>query len=377
MVKIKAMNISKKARNKKNLFGVALSFGANLLLGLGKLIVGTVFGYISLTADAVNNLSDAVNNVVSFVSAKIAEKPADKEHPFGHERMEYVASTVVGIIVIILACEFAINSIQKIISNFNQPTLPDFDVIIIVMLTVSVVIKTFMSITLFVSAKKYDLLLHRAIAVDSLSDAISSVVILISILLGRYFEINIDGYVGFVVSVVIFISGVKILKDTLNPLIGSAPNREETDKIKNTVLGFDGVLGVHDLIVHHYGPVKRFVTLHVETDAEMPIMEAHELADSIERLFAEDGIYLLVHLDPIVTNDQFVNERKQQVLSCLKTLTDFSDIHDFRVVYGKKNRLIFDVELNFGSKLTAEQITQKLQCEISQQDEYCISIDYV
>lgn len=377
MVKIKAMNISKKARNKKNLFGVALSFGANLLLGLGKLIVGTVFGYISLTADAVNNLSDAVNNVVSFVSVKIAEKPADKEHPFGHERMEYVASTVVGIIVIILACEFAINSIQKIISNFNQPTLPDFDVIIIVMLTVSVVIKTFMSITLFISAKKYDLLLHRAIAVDSLSDAISSVVILISILLGRYFEINIDGYVGFVVSVVIFISGVKILKDTLNPLIGSAPNREETDKIKNTVLGFDGVLGVHDLIVHHYGPVKRFVTLHVETDAEMPIMEAHELADSIERLFAEDGIYLLVHLDPIVTNDQFVNERKQQVLSCLKTLTDFSDIHDFRVVYGKKNRLIFDVELNFGSKLTAEQITQKLQCEISQQDEYCISIDYV
>ena len=377
MVKIKVMNISKKARNKKNLFGVALSFGANLLLGLGKLIVGTVFGYISLTADAVNNLSDAVNNVVSFVSVKIAEKPADKEHPFGHERMEYVASTVVGIIVIILACEFAINSIQKIISNFNQPTLPDFDVIIIVILTVSVVIKTFMSITLFVSAKKYDLLLHRAIAVDSLSDAISSVVILISILLGRYFEINIDGYVGFVVSVVIFISGVKILKDTLNPLIGSAPNREETDKIKNTVLGFDGVLGVHDLIVHHYGPVKRFVTLHVETDAEMPIMEAHELADSIERLFAEDGIYLLVHLDPIVTNDQFVNERKQQVLSCLKTLTDFSDIHDFRVVYGKKNRLIFDVELNFGSKLTAEQIKQKLQCEISQQDEYCISIDYV
>lgn len=371
------MNISKKARNRKNLFGIALSFGMNLLLGFGKLIVGTVFGYLSLTADAINNLSDAGNNVVSFVSAKIAEKPADKEHPFGHERIEYVASTVVGIIVIILACEFAINSIQKIVANFKQSTMPDFDLIIVVVLVMSVVLKTIMAVFLFVSAKRYDLLLHRAIAVDCLSDAISSLVVLISILIGQYLKINIDGYVGFLISIVIFVSGIKILKDTLNPLLGSAPNKEETDKIKKTVLGFDGVLGVHDLIVHQYGPAKHFITLHVETDADIPIMEAHELADSIERLFAEDGIDLLVHLDTIVTNDQFVNERKQQILSCLKTLSDFSDIHDFRVVYGKKNRLIFDVELNFGSKLTVEQITDKLQREISQQDEYCVSIDYV
>ncbi len=370
------MEISKAERGKKNVAGVVFAFIINVILGAGKFVVGLTSGFLSLTADAVNNLSDAGNNVVSFISAKIAEKPADKEHPFGHERMEYVAGTVVGIVVIMLAFELLVDGIEKIIENFSATYVPEFNVIAVAVLGVSIIAKTVMFVVLRTSGKKYDLSLHRAMSTDSISDVIGTTAILACLIIGFFTKINLDGYVGVVVGVIIFIGGIKVLKDTLNPLLGVAPNADEMEEIRQTVLAFDGVLGVHDLIMHQYGPNKRFVTVHVEIDARMTAMESHELADGIERLFLEKDVEMLVHMDPIVTDDEFANVKKIEVTNSLKTLPDFIDMHDFRVVYGKRNRILFDVVLHFGSRQTTETLAKKLAADVSYEYDYCISIDY-
>lgn len=370
------MQFSKTQRRKKNVAGVVFAFIFNVLLGIAKCVVGLTSGYVSLIADAVNNLSDAGSNVVSFIGIRIAEKPADKEHPFGHERMEYVAGTIVGIVVVMLAFELFADGVEKIIESVNSAFVSDFNVVVATVLGVSVIAKTIMFAVLRASGKKYDLTLHRAMSADSLSDAIGSAAILAGIVVGYFLKINLDGFIGVVVSVIIFISGVKVLKDTLNPLLGIAPDVKEAEDIRKTVLAFEGVLGVHDLTVHQYGPNKRFVTVHIEIDAKTSSMDAHELADSIERLYAEKDVELLVHTDPIVTDDEFANVKKAEITESLRSLTDFVDLHDFRVVYGKRDRILFDAVLRFGSRQTPSTLAKKLADDVSDEYDYCISIDY-
>lgn len=366
-----------KNRTKTNIIGAASALTANILLCVAKFVLGTLFGNISISADAINNLSDAGNNVIALISSKIAAKPADKKHPFGHERMEYVAGTLIGFVIIVLGIQLAIESVKKIILNFKQPYLPQYNLLLVIVLAVSVALKFAMFVCFNVLGKKRNLPLFKAMAVDSVSDTVGTAAILAASIIGHFAKVNLDGYMGLLVSVLIFVGGIKTARDTLDNLIGVAPTQEEKLRIKDKILSYDGVLGVHDLTIHDYGPQKRFVTAHAEVDANTVITSAHELADAIERdFFKEDGIELLIHVDPIVCDDKYVNEKKSEVEKYLGSIFDEFDIHDFRVVYGSRNRVLFDLAVPFGSLATAEDIKQKLNKNVDPNVDFCITIDY-
>jgi Co/Zn/Cd efflux system component len=214
-------------------------------------------------------------------------------------------------------------------------------------------------------------------AVDSIGDVLSSAAILASVLVGHFFSINLDGYMGVVVSVIIFIGGFKVLKETFNSLLGAAPTPEEVACIKSKLLSFDGILGIHDLVIHNYGPQKRFVTVHAEVDASMSVMTAHELADRIERDFMQNAhTVMLVHIDPIVTDDDYTDMIKAKIIKTLDQKIGEIEIHDFRVVYGKRNRVLFDYVLSYGNKMQPSEVESILNDCVDCTVDYCVTIDF-
>ena len=339
----------------------------NLLLALSKIIVGVIFGVISVMADGLNNLTDCGSSIVSFVSFKISSKPADSKHPYGHERMEYVSSLIVSFLIVIIAFELFKESIDGIFS----PRALDFSYIVIVILILSICVKCGLYFYNKYMAVKINSDILRATAVDSLSDCISTSIVLLAMLIGKWTGFNIDGYAGLIVAIFIFVAGVKILLEMTSKLIGQAPDKEVIDSIKDRIKAHKDIIGIHDLDVYNYGPNKYFASVHMELDADLDTLVAHEIIDEVEREFLnETNIVLTGHYDPIVVDDDEVGILREMVMRMVKELNENYSMHDFRMVKGPhKTNIIFEVAVPLDTKQSNEEIISFLKEKIAGVDE--------
>lgn len=355
-----------KLREKKGTIASVVGICLNVFLAAAKIVVGLLFGVISVFADGMNNLTDCGSSAISFVSFKMSSKPADKEHPYGHERIEYICSLVVSFIILLIAVELFKESILKIIN----PKMLEFSVIIVAVLIVSIVVKCLMFLYYKSVAKSINSDILKAAAIDSLSDCISTSIVLISVVIGYFANFNIDGYAGILVAVFISIAGLKMLKEMISKLIGQVPEKEIFDSVKQRILKYDAVLGIHDLNIYSYGPNKYFASVHIEIDAKTDSLVAHELVDDIEREFMnETNIVLTGHHDPIVIDDEEVNEMRKKVSKIVFEINEQFSMHDFRMVKGPtKTNIIFDVAIPFETKQTEEEIVKAIKEKVVEID---------
>ena len=317
----------------------------NIVLFVIKWLTGFFLHSVSVMADAFNNLSDAGSCIVSLVGVKIASKPADEEHPFGHGRMEYIAALIVSFLVLEVGFTFFKEAIGKI----RNPEEMKFQVLSVVLLCVTIVVKLWMGYFNRTLGKKIDSKVMMAAATDSMGDVVTTSATILSVLVWRFTGINVDGFVGIGVALVVMWAGVGIAKDTLEPLLGEAVPQEEYDKITRFVEKYEGIVGSHDLIVHNYGPTKNMASIHAEVPNDVDVETSHEVIDRIERDAHEQlGIYLVIHMDPIETKDKEVLAVKKKVEDILEALDPAVSIHDFRMVSGTDQiNLIFDLVVPF------------------------------
>lgn len=339
----------------------------NTLLSIGKILTGIIFNSISVTADGVNNLSDGASSVITLIGFKISSKPADKDHPFGHARMEYLTGLILGIAVILVGVELIKSSFDKIMN----PTKTIFSIEMIVVLIVSVLIKLWISLFYKKLGDKISSATLKASSTDSRNDVISTIVVILSLLVSNATGYEVDGYVGILVALFILYSGYDILRDILNPLLGEMPDREFIESIENKILSYDGIVNIHDLVVHNYGPNRYFASVHAEVDAKEDIMKSHDLIDNIERDFAREfDISLVIHLDPVITDDEEINELRSMTDKIVKSIDERLTMHDFRVVKGETHtNLIFDVVVPVDYDIKSSKLVSMIEKEIRNKDE--------
>ena len=330
-----------KVRTSYGILSSIVGIICNVLLFAGKLAVGAAVRSVSVMADAFNNLSDAASSVISFVGVKMAGKPADREHPFGHGRIEYIAALAVAFLVLQVGFTFFKNSIEKI----RNPEALSFDLVSMLILLASVCVKLWLGYFNRILGKRINSSVMQAAATDALGDVVTTLATIGSILFFHFTKINIDGFVGLLVSLVVMWAGIGIARDTLEPLIGQPVDPQLYKKISDFVESYDGILGSHDLIVHNYGPTRSLASIHAEVPNDVDVEVSHEIIDRIERDAAKKlGLFLVIHMDPIAVGDGRVTELKSQVDGVLKQLDSRLTLHDFRVVDGEQQiNLIFDV----------------------------------
>lgn len=334
----------------------------NILLFLGKFFAGTISKSIAITADAFNNLSDAASSVVTLVGFKLAGAKPDSEHPFGHGRIEYVSGLVVSAAILLMAYELLRDSIAKILN----PEETEFSALIVVILAVSILVKLYMYYYNSSVAKKIDSAAMKATATDSLSDTCATAVVLVATVVGHFTGLAIDGYCGALVGLFILYAGIRSAKETLDPLLGQAPEGEFVQQIDKIVMAHEEICGIHDLVVHDYGPGRRMVSLHAEVPAEGNILEIHDIIDNIENELQEKlGCEATIHMDPIVTSDEHVSELKAAVASIIKGIDPAVDMHDFRVVAGPTHtNLIFDVLVPYKFRIADDEMTAMIEAQV-------------
>ncbi len=339
----------------------------NLLLFIAKFLAGTFFGSVAITADAINNLSDAGSQIISLISFRISAKPADREHPFGHARIEYVASMIVSFLILLIGFELLRESVAKII----RPDPPEASPIAIAVLAVSIAVKLWLGLFNRRLGRRIDSVVMRATAADCLSDAISTSAVLISTVILLYFPaVNLDAYMGVIVAIMIMIAGIKILNETKNSILGEAPSDEIVRQITELVESTPGALGLHDLTVHNYGPGHILAALHVEVDGRVDVFETHDMIDNIERALRRDyGIEATIHMDPIVTDDDRITALREAVDHAVREIDPALRIHDFRFVSGTTHsNLIFDVVVPFEFRHTDDELRRAIADKISRLD---------
>ena len=334
---------------------------SNLILFGLKLFIGLITGAISIVADAINNLADMGSSVVTLIGFKLSSKPADKEHPFGHERIEYITGLIVSIMIIIIGFTLGKSSFDKIINP--DPLDKSLILVTSITLAVAILIKLWQSLFNAKIGKKINSVALIATSKDSRNDVISTTGVLVGVLLSNYvFNFNLDGYIGLGVSIFILISGIKLIKETTDPLIGVAPDKELVKTITDDILSYKGVYGIHDLVCHMYGQTKLFMTIHVEVDAKTNILESHDLIDNIEKDMKEKyNIEISIHMDPIEMDNEELNYFQNILSSSLNNLEKSLSFHDLRMVKGYTHtNIIFDVVVPFDAKITKEEIFETL-----------------
>lgn len=336
----------------------------NVLLFAGKFLAGTISNSIAITADAFNNLSDAGSSFVTLIGFKLAGAKPDPEHPFGHGRMEYVSGLVVAAAILLMAYELIRDSINKII----HPEETEFSAMVLVILVASILVKLYMSYYNRSVGKKIDSAAMRATATDSLSDTCATLVVLIATLVGHYTGLYIDGWCGVLVGIFILYAGINAAKETLDPLLGQPPEESFVEEIDRIVMAHEEICGIHDLIVHDYGPGRQMISLHAEVPAEGNILEIHDVIDNVENeLRAKLGCDATIHMDPIVTADEHIGELKLTVTSVVKDIDEVITLHDFRVVTGPTHtNLIFDVLIPFKFYISDEELTLMIQKKVKE-----------
>lgn len=331
---------------------------SNLFLFVIKFVIGTIVHSVSIQADGVNNLTDAGSNIISILSFHLANKPADKDHPFGHERTETIASLFVGILILVLGFETAKESISKVI----HPGSIDFRIASVIILLISIIVKFWMYAYNKKLSKTYDSSLLEATALDSISDVCGTTAVLVSTLLSPVLHFNLDGYMGIVVSGIILYGAYGLLRDMINSLIGEAPDPELVHNIVDMIMAHPAILGVHDMMLHNYGPNKIFASAHVEVDSSKDIFETHDHIDNIEREVKENmNIDLVLHMDPVKVNDLETELYRVKVVEAIHQIDSKWGFHDFRIVSGPTHvNLVFDLVIPFEEKYTQEEIEEML-----------------
>lgn len=331
---------------------------SNLFLFVIKFVIGTIVHSVSIQADGVNNLTDAGSNIISILSFHLANKPADKDHPFGHERTETIASLFVGILILVLGFETAKESVSKVI----HPGSIDFRIASVIILLISIIVKFWMYAYNKKLSKTYDSSLLEATALDSISDVCGTTAVLVSTLLSPVLHFNLDGYMGIAVSGIILYGAYGLLRDMINSLIGEAPDPEFVHNIVDRIMAHPAILGVHDMMLHNYGPNKIFASAHVEVDSSKDIFETHDHIDNIEREVKENmNIDLVLHMDPVKVNDPETELYRAKVVEAIHQIDPKWGFHDFRIVSGPTHvNLVFDLVIPFEEKYAQEEIEAML-----------------
>ena len=336
----------------------ALGIALNVLLFAGKYIAGVVSGSIAITADAFNNLSDAGSSAISLLGFRLSGKKPDPDHPFGHGRLEYISGLCVAALILVMGVELLISSVDKII----HPEPVENGLLPAAILIVSIGVKVYMSLYNRAIGKKISSSAMLATATDSLSDSVATAVVLLSMLVSYLFSVNIDGYAGVLVAAFILFAGVGVARDTISPLLGQAPDPELVRQIEEIVMAREEIIGMHDLIVHDYGPGRLMISLHAEVDGSGNIFELHDAVDLVEReLAGKLGCEATIHMDPVVCNDERVDAEHRRLLEVIGELDDVQSIHDFRMVAGPSHtNLVFDAVIASGISKTTEEVRQEI-----------------
>lgn len=344
----------------------AVGIVTNFLLFLMKIIVGTVFHSVSVTADAVNNLTDSGSSVVTLIGFKMASKPADEKHPFGHARIEYLSGVIVSFIVIFLGLQLGMSSIEKILTPEENALTP----VALVVLVISILAKLWQCLFYRKVGRMIKSESVEATSKDSRNDVIATSVVLLGAVITMLTGVNLDGYMGAAVALFILFSGVQLTISTADPLLGQAPEGELVQTITEKMLSYPGIIGMHDLAVHNYGVGRCFASAHCEVDAKNDILVSHDLIDNIERDFSRDlGIHMVIHLDPVIVGDARTDALHRKVQSLVTALYPTVTIHDFRVIWGvTHSNIVFDAAVPFAVKDSDAVITQKLEAEIQKLD---------
>lgn len=353
-------------RKRYGYLGAFTGIVLNILLFLGKLIAGILSGGISVIADAFNNLSDAGSSIMTFVGFKMAGMPADSEHPYGHGRMEYVSGIIISFIIMMMGFELGKSSFEKIFS----PEKSEFSILAVSVLGASLLVKLWMALFNTKLGRKIDSATMKAAAADSLSDCISTSVVIICMFIQLFTGFELDAYAGIVVALFILYTGFSTFKESLTPLLGTKPKKELVEEIENTVMSYDGIVGVHDLMVHDYGVGRMVISLHAEISSKTDIMLAHELIDLIEDDLREKyRCSVTIHMDPVVVDDKKADEAKKVVLDIIKNIDSSLTIHDFRITDGvSRINVIFDLVTPFGFRYKDGELALMIKNAIAEKD---------
>ena len=344
----------------------AVGIALNILLFIGKFFAGTISGSIAITADAFNNLSDAGSSAVTLLGFRLAGKKPDPEHPFGHGRIEYISGLIVAGLILLMGVELVKTSVGKIL----HPEAVDLTAVALVILAVSVAVKIYMGLYNRSVGKRISSPAMLATAKDSFSDAAATAAVLLATVVGKVTGLKIDGWVGLLVAGLILRAAWEAAQETLSPLLGQAPDDEFVRQIRNIVMSHEGILGIHDLVVHDYGPGRVMISLHAEVPAEGDILELHDVIDNAEMALQKElGCEAVIHMDPVVTGDGITSELRSQVARLVRTIHPEATIHDFRMVAGPTHtNLIFDAVVPYGGELTNAQVEQRIKEAVQTMD---------
>ena len=363
-------------RQKYGALSGIVGIGANLILSILKLIVGLLTSSVAIMADAMNNLSDAGSSIVSLVSFRMSSKPADRDHPFGHARIEYIASMVVSFLILLVGFEMMTDSVSVIL-GFSEANTPVFSIASFIILGASVAVKLFLSVFFRRIGKRIDSSVILASSADSFFDSVSTFAVLISSIVIKYTEIAIiDAIVGLLVSVLILMAGIRTLNETKNSILGEAPVKETVDSITKIVAEYPEIIGTHDLLVHNYGPGHYIASFHAEVDGKDDIYILHDVIDNVEkRIGTELGIICTIHLDPISLDDERTNVLKEMAREVVKEIDPKIGMHDFRAVIGATHtNLIFDLEIPFEMKISNDTLIKNIEREIQNINPECFCV---
>lgn len=327
---------------------------SNLLLCIMKITIGIFSRSIAIIADGINNLADASSSIITLVGFKLASRPEDDDHPYGHARIEYLTGLFVSILIIVLGIQLLKTSADKILN----PDPLEFSYVTVIILIIAIAVKLWQSLFNVNIGKKINSMTLIATGADSRNDVIATSAVLVSVIIGKTTGIQIDGFMGCLVALFIIWSGIQLVRETTSPLLGEAPDADLVNSIKETIEKESGVLGIHDLIIHNYGPGKIFASVHIEVDADGDLMKSHDMIDNIERLVKETlHIEFVAHMDPVKTDDPMINELRTAIWDALAPLDGVESIHDFRIVPGPTHtNIIFDVVLSSKCRYTEKEL---------------------
>ena len=363
-------------RERYGTLAAAVGILSNIFLCIIKGLIGLFSGSIAITADAVNNLSDAGSSVITLLAFKIAGKPADEEHPYGHARMEYISGMAVSFIIILLGLELMGSSFEKIL----HPEEVGVSALTYLVLIVSIAVKLWQGMFNRNLGKRISSEALQATAADSLNDVFSTGAVLLSTLVYQFTAIPIDGWVGMLVAIFITVSGVKLIMETGSPLLGQAPDPQMVQELEEKITAYDGVIGIHDLQVHNYGPGRVFATVHAEVPANRDILVSHDIIDNIEREVGHEmNLNLVIHMDPVVTDDERLNQLHAQVQQIVAGIDSNLSMHDFRAVFGPTHtNLVFDVVVPPGFSLSDSELSRRIEQQVQTLGSYfcVITVDH-
>lgn len=351
-------------RNSYGYLGGVFGILVNISVAIIEIIIGLLINSIAITADAFHNLTDVAASAITLIGFKLASKPADEEHPFGHGRIEYISAMIVSFLILLVGFEFVKSSFERIF----HPTPVEFSLISVIFILISIPLKLWLSSFFKHLGRSIDSASLKASGVDAFNDVIILSAVVISLLLSKWIGFNLDGYIGVIVAAIILYSGFSLSKETLSPLLGEAPDPKLVEKIKEEVLNYEYISGVHDLVIHNYGPGRCMASIHAEIPDTISVVTIHEIIDKAEREISKTlNIYLVIHMDPVNTDNIEVRETRKELEALLKKFPVVKSMHDFRIVGdGEKKNLIFDLVIENNKKLN-DSFEEKLKLAIDKE----------